>query len=145
MHSSSETGLARNTNGRNVAFFLIGGSLGAAAALLLAPKTGKDLRHDIASTARTGYDGAADLVDRVKDGSSTIYHSIIDRSNEVLDLASNTAGDVKDRVSEAIDAGKKVTNEVRTEAKEKYDEKISALRVVSGPKGNARRRGSSVI
>ncbi len=145
MHSSSETHLAGSTTGRNLAFFLIGGSLGAAAALLLAPKTGKDLRHDIATTARTSYDGAVDLVDRVKDGSSSIYHSIIDRSNEVLDLAGDTVVDIRDRVSDAVDAGKSMTSEIRTEAKEKFEDKISAFRVGDGSKGRVKRRGSSVV
>ncbi|HMT09195.1 MAG TPA: YtxH domain-containing protein [Pyrinomonadaceae bacterium] len=145
MHSSSDTQLAKNTAGRNVAFFLIGGSLGAAAALLLAPKTGKDLRHDIATTAKTGYDGAVDLVDRVKDGSSSIYHSIIDRSNQVLDLTGDKLVEAKDAVLHAVDAGQKRSNEVRTEAREKFEEKVSAFRIGGNKRRGSARRSSSVV
>jgi len=42
---------------------LVGGLLAAAAALLLAPKAGNDLRRDIASLSETGTDQVRELVD----------------------------------------------------------------------------------
>ena len=74
-YSSSE----KNNVGTAVTFLLIGLGAGALAALLLAPKTGKQLRKDI----KRGYDEAKDTIE--------------DWSEEAVDRAK----DVKERVNDA--------------------------------------------
>ncbi len=71
--------------------FLVGGIVGAGVALLLAPKTGKELRKDIRNLA-------SDTRDKVA--------MTIDRSKELL-------GESKAAVANAIDAGKKAFIEER--------------------------------
>ena len=50
-----------------VTCFLLGGAVGALAALLFAPKSGRELRGDIADATRQG-------VDRARDG--TLFHGV---------------------------------------------------------------------
>lgn len=76
-----------------LAYILIGGGMGAAVALLFAPKKGRDLRHDISDSTRKGYDGTLDLARRFKDQSSGLYQSLVDKvkifeegADEIRDL-----------------------------------------------------------
>jgi gas vesicle protein len=76
--------------------FVIGGLVGAGVALLLAPKTGKELRKDIR-------DLASDTRDKVA--------MTIDRSKELFDES-------KTAVTNAIDAGKKAFTEERDKVRQ---------------------------
>ena len=67
------------TTATAITFFIIGAGAGALAALLLAPKTGKQLRKDI----QRGYEDAKDALN---------------------DWADEAAGNMKDRVREAGDS-----------------------------------------
>ncbi len=67
--------------------FAIGAGVGAAAALLLAPKSGEDLRGDIA-------DGVNGGIDRVRTAGKDVKR----RAQRVVDIA-------KDQVQDVIDAG----------------------------------------
>ena len=98
---------------RGLMYFLAGSALGAGAALLFAPKPGSELRSDIASTAKTGYDGAVEMVNKVKDESTNLYHSIITKKNDLLDLAGSAMDETKDRISDAVETGIEETQEVR--------------------------------
>jgi gas vesicle protein len=66
---------------------LIGGILGGAAALLLAPKTGEEMREEIADRYRKVSDEAVELMDAVCE------HSIemIDRAKEIAEEAKEAA------------------------------------------------------
>ena len=94
----------RNGNGLSgLTYLLIGGGIGAALALLFAPKSGTELRHDIADVTKKGYDGTLDMARRVKDESSSIYNSVLDRSKDVLDTATDKAMNAVDSISGAIE------------------------------------------
>lgn len=74
-------------------YLLIGGGIGAAAALLLAPKSGADMRHGISDATRKGYDGTLDLAKRVKEQSVGLYRTAVERvkpleegADEILEL-----------------------------------------------------------
>jgi gas vesicle protein len=71
----------------SVLTFVVGVGIGAAAALLFAPKSGGELRADLAQ-------GANDGIDQVRKKGKQVR----DRANEVMDIAS-------DRVQEALEAG----------------------------------------
>jgi gas vesicle protein len=91
--------------------FLIGGAVGAVAALLFAPKSGRELRGDIADATRQG-------VDRARDKANEYYEVSRERATEFYSTASSKAGEVAgaarqaaakrgENLSAAIDAGKR--------------------------------------
>ena len=67
--------------------FLLGGLIGAAIALLYAPKSGRETRRDLAKTAKRIKRETVDLVD------------------DTIEGIQEFAGDVKDRVSHIIERG----------------------------------------
>jgi gas vesicle protein len=91
--------------------FLLGGAVGALAALLFAPKSGRELRADIADTARKGVDGA-------REKASDYYETSRERATEFYSTAKAQVGEVAgaarqqvtrrgETLSAAIDAGKR--------------------------------------
>jgi gas vesicle protein len=91
--------------------FLIGGAVGALTALLFAPKSGRELRGDIADATRQG-------VDRARDKANEYYEVSRERATELYSTASSKAGEVAgaareaaakrgENLSAAIDAGKR--------------------------------------
>ena len=112
----------RSDAGGYVAFFLLGGLIGAAAALLFAPKSGRELRADIADATRTG-------VDQAREKAGELYETGRARAGEFYDTASSKASELATQAREAatrrgesiqaaIEAGKRAYAEEkrRTEA-----------------------------
>jgi gas vesicle protein len=79
---------SESTAGTAITFLLIGLGVGAALGLLLAPKSGRQLRKDL----RRSYDDA-------------------------LDTVSDWTDDAKDRLEEAVEKGADLADEVRSKAK----------------------------
>jgi X-X-X-Leu-X-X-Gly heptad repeat protein len=79
--------MSRQQNPGSVVTFIVGVSIGAIAALLLAPKAGKDLRNDLA-------DGLSDGMDQLRS-----------KGNELRSRAGKLAETAQDNVQEAIQAG----------------------------------------
>jgi gas vesicle protein len=88
--------------GTALTFFLIGLGAGAAAGLLLAPKTGKQLRRDL----QRGYEEAKDAFDdwaedakgRMRDGVRDAGDAVRDIAAKGIDLAADLAEDLRDNV-----------------------------------------------
>ena len=89
----------RNTSSTStltgLTYLLIGGGIGAAAALLLTPKSGVDMRHGLSDATRKGYDGTLDLAKRVKERSLGLYRTAVERGKrtdegaaDILELGS---------------------------------------------------------
>lgn len=68
-------------------FLLVGGGIGAVVALLFAPKSGADLRHDITDATRQGFDGTCDLAHRLKETSNELAKTVKEKSGKVYELA----------------------------------------------------------
>lgn len=85
--------------GTALTFFLIGLGAGALAGLLLAPKTGKQLRRDI----HRGYEDARDKL------------------SDLADEARDHVRDAGERVREAANRGIEVAEELRDAAREKVE------------------------
>ena len=86
-------------------YFMLGAMIGAATALLLAPRSGEETRKLIASKAREG----ADVIsNRTKDlaGKTTDY---VDRGRDLLQHQ-------RDQISAAIEAGKQAYKEEKEKA-----------------------------
>lgn len=98
-------------------FLLIGGGIGAVIALLFAPKSGEELRGDIADATRKGIEKgketAAQLQERAgeyyevtRDKASELYGTASDKASELADKAKTAAANAANPFTAAIDAGK---------------------------------------
>jgi gas vesicle protein len=123
-------------------YLLIGGGIGAIIALLFAPKSGQELRGDIADATRKGIDRSREAAQQLGDRAGEYYESTRDRAAELYSQAAEKVGEVAQTardtaarqtstVSAAIDAGKKAYQEEkrktelsgRIEAAPNYGEK----------------------
>jgi gas vesicle protein len=110
-------------------FFLIGAGIGAVLALLFAPKSGEELRNDIADATRKGIDKSRDAAqqfgvkageyyDATREKAGEYYEATRDRASDLYQTASTKAGEAAaaardaatrqaGSVQAAIEAGKK--------------------------------------
>lgn len=73
----------KSTAGTAVTFLLIGLGAGALVALLLAPKTGKQLRRDL----RRKYDDARDLVEDFAEEARERVNDVMERGSDFVETA----------------------------------------------------------
>ena len=125
-------------------YLLIGGGIGAILALLFAPKSGQELRGDIADATRKGIDKSREAAQQLGQRAGEYYEVTRDRAAELYTTASEKVGEVAQTarevatrqtgtVSAAIEAGKKAYQEEkrktemsgRIEAAPKYTEKAN--------------------
>jgi gas vesicle protein len=101
-----------------LAFLLIGGGIGAILALLFAPKSGEELRNDIADATRKGMDRSREAATQIGNRAGEYYEATRERASEFYGTAAEKAAEaaasareVASRqvgsVSAAIEAGKK--------------------------------------
>lgn len=110
-------------------YLLIGGGIGAILALLFAPKSGEELRGDIADATRKGIDRsreaaqhlgerageyyqagrerAGEYYEATRDRASELYSQAADKVGEVAQTARDAASRQTNTLSAALDAGKK--------------------------------------
>ena len=111
-------------------YLVIGGGIGAVIALLLAPKSGHELRGDIADVTRKGLEKgketAAQLQERAGDyyevsreKASEFYQTASDRAGEFAEKAKSVASGTANPFTAAVEAGKDayVAEKRRTESK----------------------------
>jgi gas vesicle protein len=103
-------------------YLLIGGGIGAILALLFAPKSGQELRGDIADATRKGIDRSRDAAQQLSDRAGEYYEATRDRASELYTQAAGRVSEVAQNAREvasrqtgtvaaAIDAGKKAYQE----------------------------------
>ena len=103
-------------------YLLIGGGIGAILALLFAPKSGQELRGDIADATRKGIDRSREAAQHLGDRAGEYYEATRDRAGELYTQAAGRVSDVAQSareaamrqggtISAAIDAGKKAYQE----------------------------------
>jgi len=99
-------------------YLLIGGGIGAILALLFAPKSGQELRGDIADATRKGIDRSREAAQQLSDRAGEYYEATRDRASELYTQAAGRVGEVAQSardaasrqtgtVAAAIEAGKK--------------------------------------
>lgn len=125
-------------------YLLIGGGIGAVIALLFAPKSGHELRGDIADATRKGIDRSREAAQQLGDRAGEYYETTRERAGELYSTAAERVGEVArtaretatrqtSTVAAAIDAGKKAYQEEkrktemsgRLDAAPKYEEKAN--------------------
>ena len=98
-------------------YLLVGGGIGAIIALLFAPKSGVELREDIADATRKGIEKsketAAQLQDKAgeyyevsRDKAGELYQTATDKAGELTEKAKSAAANTANPFSAAIEAGK---------------------------------------
>ena len=97
-----------NNVGTAITFFLIGMGVGALAGLLLAPKSGKQLRRDL----QRGYEDAKDALDDwAQDAKGRVREageSVRDMAARGIDRASELAEDLADKARENVEPLRRV-------------------------------------
>jgi len=112
----------RRDSGDNIStrltYLLVGGGIGAILALLFAPKSGQELRGDIADATKKGIDRSREAAQQLGDRAGEYYEATRGRAAELYSQAAERVGEVtqtaRDAASRqtgtltaAIDAGKK--------------------------------------
>jgi gas vesicle protein len=90
--------------GTAITFLLIGLGAGALAGLLLAPKTGKQLRRDL----KRGYEDALDTVEEWADEAKDRVHEASDRVRDVASRGIDLAEDIRDAAREKTEPIRRV-------------------------------------
>jgi len=125
-------------------YLLIGGGIGAILALLFAPKSGQELRGDIADATRKGIDRSREAAQQLGDRAGEYYEATRERASELYSQAAEKVTDAAQAAREAanrqtgtiaaaIDAGKKAYQDEkrktemsgRIEAAPNYGEKAN--------------------
>jgi gas vesicle protein len=105
-------------------YFLVGAGIGAITALLFAPKTGSELRSDIADATRKGLDKARDTGREIGERASEYYQTGVERASDLTARGKEAVTDLTDRgkdmisrqkgqFSAAIEAGKQGYREAK--------------------------------
>ncbi|MEO6655778.1 MAG: YtxH domain-containing protein [Pyrinomonadaceae bacterium] len=98
-------------------YLLVGGGIGAILALLFAPKSGEELRTDIADATRKGIEKsketaaqlqekAGDYYEVSREKASELYQTASDKAAELSEKAKSVAASTANPFTAAIDAGK---------------------------------------
>jgi len=95
----------RDTIGTAVVFLLIGMGVGALAGLLLAPKSGKQLRRDLKRGYEDARDTLGDWADEAKDRVRETADHVRERGAEIAEELRDTARSKVEPLRRAIDRG----------------------------------------
>ena len=88
--------------GTKLIFFVLGGGIGAAIALLFAPKTGKELRQDIADAAVKGCNETLEAAARVREHTAEYYDAAKEKGGQVLDTFSANLSAFKEEITDDV-------------------------------------------
>ena len=82
-------------------YLLIGGGIGAALALLFAPKSGHELRGDIADATRKGIEKGKETATHLQEAAGDYYEVSREKANELYQSAQDRAGAIGEKAKEA--------------------------------------------
>ena len=120
-----------------LSFLLVGGGIGAALALLFAPKSGVELRSDIADVSRRGYDAtvekasdlrsrSTDVIETVKDKAGAAYNFATEKINAGTEKLAETASAAGDAVADKI---KPIQKELASQTRQQPNDQESSNRI----------------
>ena len=92
--------------GTQLSCFAIGETLGAVVALLFAPKSGRELRQDVADATRKGVDRARETGSQLSARAGEVYETATTRAGELAASAREAASRRGERFTSAIEAGR---------------------------------------
>ena len=92
--------------GTRLTYFAIGATLGAVVALLFAPKSGRELRQDVADATRKGVDRARATGTQLSARAGEYYETASSRAGELAQSARDAVSRRGELVNSAIEAGR---------------------------------------
>jgi len=87
-------------------YLLIGGGIGAILALLFAPKSGEELRGDIADVTRKGLEKGRETAAQLQERAGEYYEVTRDKAGEYYAAAQEKVGELKDKAGEIAEKAK---------------------------------------
>jgi gas vesicle protein len=97
-------------------YFLVGAGIGAVLALLFAPKSGEELRSDIADATRKGLDKSKEAAQQLGAKAGEYYDTGRAKAGELYDTARDTAGEyyeaTRERAADLYDTASTKAGEV---------------------------------
>ncbi|MGB7208673.1 MAG: YtxH domain-containing protein [Pyrinomonadaceae bacterium] len=82
-------------------FLLIGGGIGAVIALLFAPKSGQELREDIADVTRKGIEKSKETAAQLQEKAGEYYEVSREKASELYQTAQEKAGTLTEKAKSA--------------------------------------------
>ena len=82
-------------------YLLVGGSIGAILALLFAPKSGVELRGDIADVTRKGIEKGKEAASQIQEKAGDYYEVSRDKAAELYQTAQEKAADLSEKAKAA--------------------------------------------
>ena len=83
-------------------YLLIGGGIGAVIALLFAPKSGQELRGDLADATRKGIDKSREAAQQLGEKAGEYYETGRERASELYTQAAGKASDLYSQASSKV-------------------------------------------
>jgi gas vesicle protein len=85
-----------------LSYLIIGGGIGAVLALLFAPKSGTELREDIADVTRKGLDKTKETAAQLQERAGEYYEVSREKAGEFYATAQEKAGELAGKAKEAV-------------------------------------------
>ena len=92
--------------GARLTYFAIGATVGAVVALLFAPKSGRELRQDVADATRKGVDRARETGTQLSARAGEYYETASQRAGELASTARDAVSRRGEVFGSAIEAGR---------------------------------------
>lgn len=83
-------------------YLLVGGAIGAIVALLFAPKSGQELRGDIAEATKKGIEKGKEAASAVSERAGEYYEVTKEKASEILNDAQEAVGGIGDKAKDAV-------------------------------------------
>ncbi len=107
-----------------LSYLLIGGGIGALLALLFAPKSGEELRGDIADVTRKGIEKGKETASLVGEKAGDYYEVTRERAGELYSTAQEKAGALSEKAKGAVSSASNPFSAALEAGKDAYaDEK----------------------
>jgi gas vesicle protein len=112
-------------------FFLVGAGIGAVLALLFAPKSGEELRNDIADATRKGIDKSREAAQQIGTKAGEYYDTTKQKAGEYYDTARETAAEyyetTRERAGDLYDTASAKAGEVVTKTRDAVTQQAGSI------------------
>lgn len=105
-----------NGAGTKLTYLLIGGGIGAILALLFAPKSGEELRGDIADATRKGIEKSKETAALVGERAGEYYEVSREKAGELYSSAQEKAGELKEKANDLYSTAQDKVGELKDRA-----------------------------
>ena len=114
------------SSSEKLTFLLIGAGIGATLALLFAPKSGRELRGDIADYTRRGVDAAGEGARQIGARASEVYDTASERVQGAYGTARERAQGVYGTARERVAQGAEAVSDIAARQKDQIQAAIEA-------------------